>query len=251
MAGSERLAPARRTASAVDALEQEHRRLARDIHDGPAQTLTNVALHSEIIERLIGVDNARAIAEVRELRQEALAAADEIRQMIYQLVPPGLMQRDLAEVIAEHSRRLQARYRMTIHTDISPVLPASKEAQATIFRVIQEALHNSLRHSGSREAWVRVRQGPAPSPPGAGGKFGQLGSGAPPGMEIIAEVWDSGRGFDPQDPALRDTRHLGIAGMRERAALAGGTLIIASQPGAGARVTLQLPGEDSARPPSA
>jgi two-component system, NarL family, sensor histidine kinase DegS len=204
----------------VDALEEEQRRLARIVHDGPAQVLTNLALHSEIIERLIGVDDARAVHEVREMRNDALAAAQEMRQMIYQLAPPGLLQRDLAEVLQEHADRHQQRYGMSVQLDVSPGLPIAKGDQITIFRVVQEALQNALRHSRSATTWVRLTRD---------------------GRDILAEVWDLGAGFDPEDPTLLDGRHLGIAGMRERAQLAGGTLAVESEPGAGTHVSLRLP----------
>jgi two-component system sensor histidine kinase DegS len=204
----------------IDALEEEQRRLARTIHDGPAQVLTNLALHSEIIERLIGVDNARAVHEVREMRHDALAAAEEMRQMIYQLVPPGLLQHDLAGVLQEHASRLQQRYGISVQLDVSPDVDLDKGDQVTIFRVVQEALQNALRHSQSATTWVRLSR---------------------EGRDIVAEVWDRGTGFDPNDPALHDGRHLGIAGMRERAQLAGGALSVESQADAGTRVTLRLP----------
>lgn len=204
----------------IDALELEQRRLARVIHDGPAQLLTNLALHSEIIERLIGVDDARAIQEVREIRQEALLAAEDIRQMIYQLVPPGLTQRDLAAVLQEHGSRLQQRYGLAVVIDAPPDLDLPASEQVTVFRIIQEALQNVLRHSNALSAWVRV---------------------AREGQDLVAEVWDRGAGFDPSDHAVLDGLHLGIAGMRERAQLAGGTVLIVSGPATGTRVTLRLP----------
>jgi two-component system, NarL family, sensor histidine kinase DegS len=204
----------------IAALEQEQRRLARIVHDGPAQMLTNLALHGEIIERLIGVDNARAIQELREMRQEALMAAEDIRQMIYQLVPPGLLQRDFADVLREHASRLQQRYALSVAIDVGLDLHADTSDQATIFRVVQEALQNVLRHGNSTAAWVRVMRDEG---------------------EIVAEVGDRGSGFEPTDQAVYDGRHLGIAGMHERAQLAGGTVHIDSRPGRGTRVVLRLP----------
>jgi two-component system sensor histidine kinase DegS len=204
----------------VAALEQEQRRLARTIHDGPAQMLTNLALHSEIIERLIGVDDERAIQEVREMRQEALRGAEEMRQMINQFVPPGLLQRDLAEVLAEHAARLGQRYGLIVELDAASGLPLSDSDQATIFRIVQEALQNVLRHGNTRRAWVRM---------------------GTDGRDIVAEVADQGSGFDPADPALLQGGHLGITGMRERAELAGGSLQVESRPGTGTRVELRLP----------
>jgi signal transduction histidine kinase len=140
--------------------------------------------------------------------------------MIYQLAPPGLLQRDLAEVLQEHADRHQQRYGMSVQLDVSPGLPIAKGDQITIFRVVQEALQNALRHSRSATTWVRLTRD---------------------GRDILAEVWDFGAGFDPEDPTLLDGRHLGIAGMRERAQLAGGTLAVESEPGAGTHVSLRLP----------
>jgi two-component system sensor histidine kinase DegS len=237
-------AAARRGAGAppvAGAFEQEQRRLARDIHDGPAQALTNLALRAELIERLIGADDARARAEVRDLRQEALAAAEEIRLLLDHLVPPGLLQADLTEAIGEHLRRLRARYGLVVHCELPPELPADQAAQVTIFRVIQEALQNVLRHSGAEEAWVRAWV-TEPATRGASDAPGGAGTGRPaPRRTLVAEIRDAGRGFDPQAAEIRAGRRLGIAGMQERAELAGGTLTVASRLGAGTRITLRLP----------
>ncbi|HEY8744125.1 MAG TPA: sensor histidine kinase [Chloroflexota bacterium] len=213
-------------AVSVDALEQEQRRLARTIHDGPAQMLTNLALHSEILERLIGVDDKRALQEVREMRQEALRGAEEMREMIYDLVPPGLTQRDLADVMAEHTGRLSRRYGLSVDIDAVSGLAIDKADQATIFRVVQEALQNVLHHGNTPRAWLRI---------------------GTDGPDVVAEVTDQGSGFDPEEQARRQDGHLGIAGMRERAELAGGTLLVESRPGTGARVVLRLPGRAASR----
>lgn len=204
----------------AEVLEQEQRRLARDIHDGPAQALTNLALHGEVIERLIGVDDVRAVAEVRALRQTAMAAADELRQMIYQLVPPGLVQRDLVTALAEYVDNLRERHALTVRVEAPGGLALAKATEVTVFRVIQAALQNVLRHSGVQEAWVAIRL---------------------EGDDLLAEIRDLGRGLDPGDSALLDGRRLGLIGMRERADLAGGSLTIDSRPGAGTRVLLRVP----------
>ncbi len=204
----------------IDALEQEQRRLARAVHDGPAQMLTNLALRAEIIERLIGVDTDLALQEVRAMHREALLAAEEIRQTIFDLVPPGLLQRDLTEVLLDHAERLQQRYGLIIEIDVASHLTVGTAAEVTVFRVVQEALQNVLRHSNSPQAWVRVSLD---------------------GPELLAEVWDHGVGFSGNDLALYDGRHLGIAGMHERAQLAGGAVQIDSRPAEGTRVVLRLP----------
>ncbi|HEV7215281.1 MAG TPA: sensor histidine kinase [Chloroflexota bacterium] len=206
--------------AASSALEQEQRRLAQVIHDGPAQVFANLALHSEIIERLIGVDNARAVQEVRELRDEALRAATELRQMIDQVAPPGLLRRGLAELLREHAERLERRYGLSVAIDTGDDLVMSDADRITIFRVIQEALQNVLRHSASRRAWVRVYR---------------------VARDLVAEVRDQGTGFQATEGTGQEGGHLGVAGMRERAQMAGGTLLIESSPGAGTRVVLRLP----------
>ena len=205
---------------ASSALEQEQRRLAQVIHDGPAQVFANLALHSEIIERLIGVDNARAVQEVRELRNEALRAASELRQLIDQVAPPGLLRRGLGELLREQAERLERRYGLAVGVDTGDDLVMSDADKITVFRVIQEALQNVLRHSGSRRAWVRVSRVE---------------------RDLVAEVRDQGKGFQETGGPAQVGSHLGVAGMRERARLAGGTLLIESAPAAGTRVILRLP----------
>lgn len=212
--------PQHAAATPTSILEQEQRRLAQAIHDGPAQILANLALHSEIIERLIGIDNVRAVQEVRELRDEALRAATELRHMIDQVAPPGLTRRDLVDLLREHANRLERRFGLVTDLVADGELAMSEADQVTVFRVIQEALQNVLRHSTSKRAWVRVQR---------------------EGGDLVAEVRDEGTGFHPGDALGQEGGHLGIAGMRERALRAGGTLQIDSSPSAGTRVVLRLP----------
>ena len=207
-------------ATTTSALEQEQRRLAQAIHDGPAQIFANLALHSEIIERLIGVDNVRAIQEVRELRDEALRAATELRQMIDQVAPPGLVRRGLNDLLREHADRLQRRFGLRVDVTTGDDVAMTEADQVTVFRVIQEALQNVLRHSEARRAWVMVRR---------------------EAHDLVVEVRDEGAGFRAKEAVEQGGGHLGIAGMRERAQLAGGTLLIESAPMAGTRVVLRLP----------
>ena len=204
----------------VDALEEERYRLSREIHDGPAQLLTNLALHLEVVERLIGDDDTRAVAEVHALREEATAATREIRRFIYDLVPPGLPQGDLGLALQGHCARLRDRFGLTVHLDLGADPPLGRARQATVFRVVQEALQNVLRHSGTAEAWVELRL---------------------EGEKLVVSIRDEGRGFDLMDPRLLGGWHLGLAGMRERARLAGGQLSIQSTPAQGTLVTLRLP----------
>lgn len=204
----------------ISALEREQRRLAQTIHDGPAQIFANLALHSEIIERLIGVDNARAVQEVRELREEALRAATELRQMIDQVAPPGLLRRGLSALLREHADRLERRFGLAVDIDAGDDLAMTEADQVTVFRVVQEALQNVLRHSTSRRAWVQVHR---------------------EDHDLVAEVRDEGTGFHPNDGTRQEGGHLGIVGMRERAQMAGGSLRIESAPTTGTRVTLRLP----------
>ena len=207
----------------LDPLEEERYRLSRDIHDGPAQFLTNLTLHLEVVERYVALADPRALEELRLLREEAAAAAREVRRVIYELVPPGLRQGDLRAALQGQCARLRERFGFTVHLDLAPDLQLSRTRQAAVFRVVQEALQNAMRHSGEREAWVSVR-------PSAG--------------DLVVEVRDAGKGFDPHDVALQSGRHLGLAGMRDRASLAGGTLDVESAPDHGTRVTLRLPSVD-------
>lgn len=157
------------------------------------------------------------------LEEAAQAAVREIRALCDELSPPWLelgLSGALTELAERLSRHLGLRILVEADSGIGEGL--SREKVLALFRVAQEAIHNSWRHGGAREVFIRL--------------FMEEGS-------LVLELEDRGNGFDlPADLArLRLQGHRGLANMEERMALVGGELVIQSRPGQGTRVTARVP----------
>lgn len=210
-----------RRARAVAAAETRQA-LARDLHDSVSQTLFSVTLQVRAAQaelRTVGLGEdhpaARALAEVSELNQGALA---EMRALIFELRPGALAEEGLVAAVSEHAAAVAAREGIDVDvTGPADRLPLSPEAEEQLYRLAQEALNNVVKHARTVAASVAVTSGPS---------------------EVIVVIHDDGIGFDP---ALGRPGHLGLASMRERVTRLGGRLDIASAPGRGTTITATVP----------
>jgi two-component system sensor histidine kinase UhpB len=196
------------------AQEEERRRLARDLHDEVNQALTAILLRLEALSHS-APEVGDELAELKKLVNQAMA---ELLHLARQLRPTALDDHGLVPAIESQLRRFSAQ--TGIETDMRTVdLPGvvQSDSEIVIYRVAQEALSNVAQHSDARRVEIGLH--------GSGGH----------GLELV--VRDDGRGFDPDE--TRDT--LGLLGMAERARLVGGKLNVASSPGAGTALTLQVP----------
>jgi signal transduction histidine kinase len=197
----------------------ERNRLALELHDVVSQKLFGLVLAAESAATLLDrePDAARAqIARVQDTAREALA---ELRSLIFELRPADLATDGLAGALRKHVEVLRALHETAIDLDVEPGAGMGEdERDREVLRIAQEALHNALRHAGAERVAVRLH-----------GRDGTL----------ALEVADDGAGFDPGNAELRG-RHLGLTSMEERAQRLGGRLEIASAPGAGATVRLEV-----------
>ncbi|MBI4878690.1 MAG: PAS domain S-box protein [Planctomycetes bacterium] len=194
----------------INAQEEERKRLALDLHDETGQLLSALKLGLQALAR----SRPEAAAELERQIQLTQQAMDRTRTLAYNLRPAildnfGLVPalEDLCDTLAD-SGRLKVDYSLQ-EVDESLLLP---NVRTTLFRFVQEALTNVVRHSGSGRAEVRLVSGEA---------------------QVLVEVRDFGGGFDvgqALDPAS-DPRRLGLVGMRERLNLVSGRLSIESSPG--------------------
>lgn len=200
--------------------EQLRHRLGQDLHDGPAQDLALALLR---VDTLRPANPDGKAAEAFETIDVALRdALEEIRAISVGLHMPemaGLSWEATVEKAArEHARKTGAQ----IHIDAKPIdVAPAPEQRIAVFRLVQEALSNSSRHSGEAEQWVAIRRD---------------------GTRLVLSISDKGKGFDPGAPPVGDLRpRLGIQGMRERIELLGGTFRVLSAPGKGTVVEARLP----------
>lgn len=217
---SEDSAPARAgDFDTLDRLERQLRRLAFDLHDGPMQSVAAARIQAGVCASLAMTTSAEeACLELREQLDVALA---ELHELAYGLRPPALDVEALGEMLRRHVNGLgdgdDPDVRMTVAPDLPPL---SGSARIAIFRIVQEALNNALRHAGARRVDIAVRAADG---------------------SIECEIVDDGHGFDPSTSGAGRSRRMGLLGMHERAELLGGDLLVDSSAGGGTRVMVRIP----------
>lgn len=205
----------------VEAQEAERTRLAQDVHDGPAQALTNAIFQVEYIERIVADDPATAATELRALRESLRRELAEVRESIHDLSAPEVGARGLDGAIRDAAERLRGVLDITVTTELSAPDQALDEAQRTAaVRIVREALQNVRKHAAASTVVIATEAADG---------------------EWILEVRDDGRGFEVGDVVARGRRNFGLRFMRERAELIGARLDIRSRPDGGSVVRLAIP----------
>lgn len=210
----------------VQAQEAERARLAQEVHDGPAQALTNAIFQVEYIERVLEENPLLARNELRFLRELLRRELGDVRSFISRLRPRVLDQLGLEGSIREAAENMAALTGAAIDTTFAPPRrPLTDAEQIVVLRVVQETLQNVRKHAAAQRVVISARQ-------------------MPDAWEL--EVRDDGRGFDPAATEARQGRNFGLQFMRERAELIGARFDVRSRPEGGTLVTLAIPmGEES------
>jgi two-component system, NarL family, sensor histidine kinase DegS len=205
----------------VEAQEAERSRLAQEIHDGPAQALSNAIFQVEYIERVLDRDPRMARTELRFMRELLRRELGDVRTFISQLRPPLLDELGLDGAINDAAETMAALSGGTIETDLDAADTRLGGAQQTVvLRVVQEALQNVRKHAKARRTTISTRI---------------------EDRDWVVEIRDDGAGFDVGAVATRGRRNFGLQFMRERAELIGAALEVSSRPDAGTVVRLAVP----------
>lgn len=202
----------------VNAQEAERQRLSRQMHDGPAQALSNFILQTEIAMRLLDVDQAQAKDELANLKASAMGTFQKVRNFIFELRPMMLDDLGLIPTL----RKYADAFKEQTGLDVSVTVTGSERRlepylEVMIFRAVQELLGNAARHSQATMIKVQVD---------LGNEF------------LRISVDDNGRGFDAD--TLSESTNLGLKLIRERAEMLGGKFEVDSAAGAGARITFTV-----------
>lgn len=210
----------------LKAQEEERHKIARELHDGPAQTMAGLIMKLEYLERTSQERMEEIPAELSAIRQGIRENLVDIRRIIFDLRPPQLDNRGLIGCISDYLGEFETRY--NIATDLQVVELSTenplleKTLEFTIFRVIQEALNNVARHSEASFVSVKFEL-------------------ADESVNLL--IKDNGCGFDvkslDKQPSLASG--YGIAGMRERVGILGGKLTIQSGKERGTRLIARIP----------
>jgi signal transduction histidine kinase len=210
------------------ALVRERLRISRDLHDTVAHTLLGLLTQIRLIRRLADADPSRLPDEIRhaeEAAQEGLAhARSAVSQLRYSPVRDDGFGPALRRLVSLLQDRTASQLVLVVAEDVETL---TGQAAETLYRMIEEALRNAIRHAGATTIHVDVATGRLPGEDPAGD-----------GNRLWTTVCDDGRGFDiGADPS----DHFGLLGLREQAELIGAELSIDSAPGRGARIAIGLP----------
>lgn len=205
------------------AVETERNRIARDIHDTVAQSLFGITYSLEACINMLPQQAEDVKNELIELRALASSAHDEVRRSIFDLWPSALtielFMADLTNYVSSCCRPRSFSIIFNHHGDFNSL---SSGLRRTIYRMAQEALANSARHSGAQSARLCLTIAE---------------------NEIYLDISDQGKGFDPAVALSRsqNREHFGLHGIQERAFAMGGNCEIVSQPGMGSRIMVNFP----------
>ena len=213
--------PATMSLRIIQAQEGERQRMAEDIHDGPAQVLTNAIFQVEYLDRMLEPHDSSQHAELAFLRDMLRNGLDEVRALISDLRPP-VVDVGLAAAIADRAKQIEDRHGIGVDVAVDGIDERlSASARASVLRILQEAIQNVRKHAAASRISINLE-----------------------GDTLV--IADNGRGFDVMRLASTG-RNFGLQFMRERAELMGAQLHIESRQGEGTRILLRLPkrGADS------
>lgn len=208
----------RQIASHLEAVrEAERARMARDLHDDLGQVLTALQMDVALLRKRVGGD---AHAELFGNIDKLIAAAAEAGRRVAAELRPGVLDLGLDAALRWMAGQYAKRYGVRVHTEVSPGTEVPEPLGTELFRIAQEGLTNVVRHAHARQAWVRCSE-------------------AADGL-LCLTVEDDGVGYAPQpQPGARPA--LGLRGMRERAAVFGGSFQLDQSPHGGVRVRVCMP----------
>ena len=196
---------------------EERQRLARELHDSVSQALYGIALGTQTAQKMLEDGSTRVAEPLDYVLSLAEAGMAEMRALIFELRPESLEEEGLVAALGKQVAALESRHGIKVEDDLCEEPPVPLHVKEAIYRISQEALHNTVRHA--RAAKVRISLARDPG-------------------STTVEIRDDGLGFDADGDF---PGHLGLRSMRERAARLGGALEVSSAPGSGTTVRARIP----------
>jgi signal transduction histidine kinase len=203
------------------ATQEERSRIAREIHDGVAQSLAFCAIRLDVVERQIATQPEKAVLEVRAASSLLREQIREVRRSIFALRPIDLERYGLLETVRRYVLDFGEQNSLRAHLHVEGEVTLAPGDEAVIFRILQESLNNVAKHARASGVEVTLRGG----------------------AKVSLSVQDDGQGFDPAQVSGRvsSAGGLGLTQMRERIETRGGLYRVVSEPGRGTRVEATLP----------
>ena len=225
--GSQRMRSVNATVETVEmmiqAQESERQRLSRQMHDGPAQALSNFILQTEIAMRLFDIDQAKAKDELENLKLSATRSFQQVRDFIFELRPMMLDDLGLVPTLKRYADAI----REQTNVDIQLLLTGMERRfenyiEVMVFRSVQELLGNAIREGQASKVTISVDTGE---------------------KNVKVGIEDNGKGFDVEGHS--EGNYVGIKIIKDRVELLGGYMDISSIVGQGTRITYQIPAPSS------
>jgi signal transduction histidine kinase len=205
--------------------EESRKKLARDLHDGPTQSVSAIAMRVNFARRLMERDTKAASEELYRIEELARRTTKEIRHMLFTLRPLVLESQGLVATLESMAEKTKETFNQDVAIQADPRVVDALEAnkQAVVFYIAEEAVNNARKHAQAERIWVRLKM-------------------LREGMSLL-EVEDDGVGFDVNvvGSTYENRGSLGMINLRERTDLVNGVLRIDSAPGRGTRVQVVIP----------
>ncbi|HLO33097.1 MAG TPA: histidine kinase [Anaerolineales bacterium] len=209
----------------VEVQEEARKKLARDLHDGPTQSVAAMAMRINLARRILTKDVKEATNELVKIEELAHRTTKEIRHMLFTLRPLILESQGLSAALHAMAEKMRETFSQNVIINVDDKILEDMEMgkQGVIFYIIEEAVNNARKHASAPHIWVRLRSFET-------------------GIALL-EVEDDGLGFDVAAVTKSyDSRgSLGMINLRERAELVNGLLNVDSAPGNGTRVQVYIP----------
>jgi signal transduction histidine kinase len=211
----------------VESQEEARKKLARDLHDGPTQSVSAIAMRISIARRLLEQSPREVPGELERIEDLARRTTQEIRHMLFTLRPLALESEGLISALQQMSDKMREIFQQNVSLDIDPatVKALDNGKQTVVFYLVEEAVNNARKHAQASEIHARLKF------------FTQDQSMA------LLEIADNGKGFDVAsvNASYEKRGSLGMVNLQERAELINAALNIQSVPGKGTRVQVLIP----------
>lgn len=205
----------------IKAQEEERRRIAREIHDGPAQSLANIILRLEITEKLLAIDHQKVEKELHDLNLIVRENLKEIRRIIIDLRPIALDSGGIVETIKKYIKNYEKTYGIECSLIVEGVEKTVNSAiEVALFRLVQEGMTNVAKHANSTRCEILL-------------EFSE--------DLIKGQIVDYGKGFDIKEVLENPAEKFGLIGMKERIQMYSGKFSIESTIGKGTIFAFELP----------
>ena len=209
----------------IEVQEEARKKLARDLHDGPTQSVAAMAMRINLARRIMSKDVKEATKELVKIEELAHRTTKEIRHMLFTLRPLILESQGLSAALQAMAEKMRETFSLNVIINVDETVLQDMEMgkQGVIFYIIEEATNNARKHANAPHIWVRLR---------------------PFEKEVaLLEVEDDGLGFDVEavNKSYDKRGSLGMINLRERTELVNGLLNIDSAPGKGTRVQVYIP----------